>query len=89
MRNAWLSLYDVERCYGGPEEGGWWYDHWTHHMSIPLISNRRESEKWFTRKNPWRYQVKGKGRFYWLHGARRVREGRPAQYQTLGRPYYE
>lgn len=22
------SAYRVERCYGGPEEGGWWYDGW-------------------------------------------------------------
>lgn len=24
----WLSRYTVEQCYGGPEEGGWWYDWW-------------------------------------------------------------
>lgn len=23
---AYLSVYEVHRCYGGPEEGGWWYD---------------------------------------------------------------
>ena len=22
----WLSRYVIEECYGGPEEGGWWYD---------------------------------------------------------------
>jgi hypothetical protein len=22
----YLAAYEVERCYGGPEEGGWWYD---------------------------------------------------------------
>jgi hypothetical protein len=22
-----VALYDVRRCYGGPEEGGWYYDH--------------------------------------------------------------
>ena len=21
-----VSTYFVQRCYGGPEEGGWWYD---------------------------------------------------------------
>ena len=25
----YVSLYRVEQCYGGPEEGGWWYDLWT------------------------------------------------------------
>ena len=24
------SVYNVDRCYGGPEEGGWWYSHYTH-----------------------------------------------------------
>jgi len=22
----WLNLYRIERLYGGPEEGGWWYN---------------------------------------------------------------
>ena len=21
-----VALYELDRCYGGPEEGGWWYD---------------------------------------------------------------
>ena len=21
-----VALYEIDRCYGGPEEGGWWYD---------------------------------------------------------------
>lgn len=24
--SCYLSIYVCERCYGGPEEGGWWYD---------------------------------------------------------------
>lgn len=27
---AFLSVYRVTRHYGGPEEGGWWYDAWEH-----------------------------------------------------------
>lgn len=23
---CYVSIYCRERCYGGPEEGGWWYD---------------------------------------------------------------
>lgn len=26
--NVWVNVYNTERCYGGAEEGGWWYD-WT------------------------------------------------------------
>lgn len=22
-----VSIYGIAQCYGGPEEGGWWYDH--------------------------------------------------------------
>ena len=24
-----ISIYEVNECYGGPEEGGWWYWTWT------------------------------------------------------------
>lgn len=27
---AYLSVYQLTRHYGGPEEGGWWYDAWEH-----------------------------------------------------------
>jgi hypothetical protein len=23
---AYVNVFDVTRCFGGPEEGGWWYD---------------------------------------------------------------
>lgn len=23
---SFVNVYEVDRCYGGPEEGGWWYD---------------------------------------------------------------
>lgn len=22
----YVNVYDITRCFGGPEEGGWWYD---------------------------------------------------------------
>lgn len=25
-QGAWCSIYNRTQCYGGPEEGGWWYD---------------------------------------------------------------
>jgi len=25
-----VSFYEIDRAYGGPEEGGWWYDCGTH-----------------------------------------------------------
>ena len=28
LQFVWCSIYDVHRAHGGPEEGGWGYDHW-------------------------------------------------------------
>jgi hypothetical protein len=34
---AYLVVYEVSRHYGGPEEGGWWYDQLTHTgVAIPF-----------------------------------------------------
>ena len=27
---VWLSVYEVSRCFGGREEGGWWFDWYTY-----------------------------------------------------------
>ena len=37
MRTLYVNVYQVERCYGGAEEGGWWYDSYT-----PLESETAE-----------------------------------------------
>lgn len=26
MTTVFVNVYEVDRIYGGPEEGGWWYD---------------------------------------------------------------
>jgi hypothetical protein len=33
---VYLNAYEVTRHYGGPEEGGWWYDHREPVASIPI-----------------------------------------------------
>lgn len=35
-----INVYRVERAYGGPEEGGWWYDDYT-----PLKSVRANTKR--------------------------------------------
>ncbi len=42
---CFLSLYLVERAYGGPEEGGWYYDVRVLQGGIPFTS-RTEAAKW-------------------------------------------
>ena len=34
----WVNVYFVDRCYGGPEEGGWYYDHFTCTMSMGVAT---------------------------------------------------
>lgn len=37
----------MDRLYGGPEEGGWWYTTLDPILSIPF-DNQREAEKYWT-----------------------------------------
>jgi hypothetical protein len=32
---VYVSVYAVSRCYGGPEEGGWYYDWYEHVKTYP------------------------------------------------------
>ena len=32
----WVTIYEVTRHYGGPEEGGWWYNWWEPVASFPV-----------------------------------------------------
>ncbi len=43
---AHIGAYEFTRQYGGPEEGGWWYDDYRHLESLPNTeANRKELEK--------------------------------------------
>jgi hypothetical protein len=42
---AWVSVYRRHQCYGGPEEGGWWYDVDQLHGTVPFAT-RSTAEKW-------------------------------------------
>ena len=39
-----VTIYNVEQCYGGPEEGGWWYDWWTPCESFE-VANREAADQ--------------------------------------------
>lgn len=49
---VYLNTYEVYQAYGGPEEGGWWYDCGTPVQSV-LLSNE-EYEEW-TDQHPSEY----------------------------------
>lgn len=40
-----VSFYTTQRHYGGPEEGGWWYNWNTHEFSIPTLYSKENVEK--------------------------------------------
>lgn len=53
MTSYVIAVYEVDRCYGGPEEGGWWYD--TGELKKILGVKRDEDEAYATarRLNAW------------------------------------
>lgn len=36
METVYMNAYHVDRAYGGPEEGGWWYNRGEPLASIPI-----------------------------------------------------
>ena len=43
----YANAYVTDRLYGGPEEGGWWYDVGDPVMSLPFLADESEEEyKW-------------------------------------------
>jgi len=41
QRPLYVNVYLIDRCYGGPEEGGWWFDRGFPVASIPFESDDR------------------------------------------------
>ena len=46
---CYVSVYRDERQYGGPEEGGWWYNVYTLEGGVPFIT-REAAEKFMEEK---------------------------------------
>lgn len=43
-RHAWVAAFEVDRHYGGSEEGGWWYDSEQPVAIIPVMSEEGAHE---------------------------------------------
>lgn len=41
---VWLSVYRKHQCYGGCEEGGWWYDVYELEGSIPFYTEEEAAD---------------------------------------------
>lgn len=87
-----VNAYSVERCYGGPEEGGWWYDAGEPIASIPIRgSDDPESAKGALRAMFGWPRERSQGRYSVLGGADfeiYVEDGPPEAFPKQ-RPHYE
>lgn len=88
----YVNVYLVEQAYGGPEEGGWWYDYGVPHVSISeecpggLDAMLEQWRVWCTEQNgarpPYDY-TNGCGEY------RVFVEDEPAKAWPSERPVYE
>lgn len=84
-----VSVYDVTRHYGGPEEGGWYYD-WYERKESHTAENEEEAKK-IQEELSKKYKfdgkelssVRGQGTYEVLI------EDYVGEYETKQRPYYE
>jgi len=86
----YLNVYAVTRHYGGPEEGGWWYNWYTHILGI-CVTNLDGIEK--TRLEEFLYKCyPNEGNIYSIRGGTEYEicyEETLAESQTKEKPYYE
>lgn len=86
---VYINVYEVTRHYGGPEEGGWWYD-WLHCVEVfpvresaaPLMIEQLQDE----------HAHRNWGNISSVLGGQAVAvytEDAPKQSETKERPYYE
>lgn len=45
MNSFVVAFYEIDRAYGGPEEGGWWYDCGTLIRVFAVRKSREEATK--------------------------------------------
>lgn len=89
MATEYVNVYEVDRNYGGPEEGGWWFDSGEPILSITTtnefsgdIAMMLYDEVY--KPTTYRYSVRPQGTDYDV----RV-EDHPATAFPAERPFYE
>jgi hypothetical protein len=92
---VFVSQYSVERCYGGPEEGGWWYDWLTFDRVVGVFPdhddaiyfaqsmNKAASEDRVHSRRPNRFSVNGGADLDF------ITEQTPGEARSTERPHYE
>jgi len=96
MARQYVNVYIMTMCYGGPEEGGWWYDRFVPVSSQGFSSRRKQKRKMYKKFKreialcdlynaklpPYTSVNGGEARFT-------IIQDEPATYSPKQRPYYE
>lgn len=84
-----VTAYEVTRHYGGPEEGGWWYNWFEPIQTVPVAKEDAETMVSVLKE---RYEDRVEGNIYSVLGGTAVDviiEDEPATHATTERPRYE
>lgn len=84
-----VNAYEIDRRFGGHEEGGWHYNHYTLIESYPVREENTEQIVEFLKKE---YDEREHGNIYSVLGGLEISilvEDKPGESQTLQKPYYE
>ena len=86
---VFVNVYEIERAYGGSEEGGWWYN--THDCleSVPVANKNSNKMKEYLEE---KYAHVNRGNIYSVLGGAELAvyiERTPCESQTRERPHYE
>ena len=38
-----IAIYEIDRCWGGPEEGGWWYESGELRRIVATVANEEKA----------------------------------------------
>jgi hypothetical protein len=90
IHRVYVNIYRIARCYGGPEEGGWWYDMWQledslciRHKDLKELMPIIERNYWNNPKSPPLSSVLSNGEY------RIYVELNRGESETTKRPRYE
>lgn len=86
----YINVYSTTRHYGGPEEGGWWYNWNTCLLTIPVNKLTDKQKKKMIKLLNKIYE--SSGNIYSVNGGEEIyiiEEDKIAESETTETPYYE
>ncbi len=84
-----VTAYEVTRHYGGPEEGGWFYN-W--YSPINTVSTSESNAEWLVESFKKKYGDRVTGDIYSVLGGVAIAvimEDKPAENKSTERPHYQ